>query len=347
MKRKLIFLVWTIAWSAGLTLGVLELGVRSGLIRHSFQMWEVVYQLDPATLYGIKPRSHPDIGPFGNRRTGRAGPAHPTRRLLFLGDSFVYGTNVKREETAPAALERLLGPDWEVLNLGVAGYGPDQSLAQLQAFGLALKPRAVVLMLFPSNDFNDLYKNQLFTAAPDGTLQRNPHNALASRMPRLRSALIWDLVLHQWAGCPSRYVDIYDSFFHDHYDYGLIKEPDSQASQYKRAVMRGVLKTFRDTLRQREIPFLVIIVPSYEAMVTPATFDAQGVPPDRHLVNEDAAATLCREEGIAALNLYPELLPLPDRAAWYDPADHHLSPAGYQAVAERVRQALRQQGVAP
>ena len=49
------------------------------------------------------------------------------RRILVLGDSFVFGYGVEQEEIFTTVLEGLL-PATEVINAGVSGYGTDQDL---------------------------------------------------------------------------------------------------------------------------------------------------------------------------------------------------------------------------
>src|SRR5437899_3035923 len=49
------------------------------------------------------------------------------RRILVLGDSFVFGYGVEQEEIFTTVLEGLL-PATEVINAGVSGYGTDQEL---------------------------------------------------------------------------------------------------------------------------------------------------------------------------------------------------------------------------
>jgi hypothetical protein len=52
-------------------------------------------------------------------------------------------------------LEEGLGPEWEVLNAGVAGYGTDNELLYLRERGLALNPDLVLLLFFTGNDVSD------------------------------------------------------------------------------------------------------------------------------------------------------------------------------------------------
>ena len=72
------------------------------------------------------------------------------RRVLYLGDSLVYGQGVADEETQPAALERALRQcnpkiDWTVINAGHRSYGTAQELALLSELGARIQPDVVLL----------------------------------------------------------------------------------------------------------------------------------------------------------------------------------------------------------
>lgn len=74
-------------------------------------------------------------------------------RIAFLGDSFVWGYDVEREERFTEKLQELL-PDTEVINLGVSGYGTDQEFLLIKKYFSKLKPD-IVFLIFSSNDRND------------------------------------------------------------------------------------------------------------------------------------------------------------------------------------------------
>jgi len=81
-------------------------------------------------------------------------------RILVLGDSMTEAFQVDLEETFPQVLERQLkeasfGRTFEVINLGVAGYGTDQEYLALRHVGLQYRPDLVVLAFFTGNDFQD------------------------------------------------------------------------------------------------------------------------------------------------------------------------------------------------
>ena len=90
---------------------------------------------------------------------GRAG----IRRVVMLGDSFAAGLSVDFDCTFPRVTERLLNDrveenraaKWEVITLGVAGYGTGQELLAYEEYGRRFKPAIVVLNFFAGNDVSD------------------------------------------------------------------------------------------------------------------------------------------------------------------------------------------------
>ena len=61
-----------------------------------------------------------------------------------------------------ARLHRGTGPPVEVVNGGVAGYGPDQAALRLEDDIAPLRPDLVVVAVFAGNDFGDLIRNRIF-----------------------------------------------------------------------------------------------------------------------------------------------------------------------------------------
>jgi len=82
------------------------------------------------------------------------------KRILFLGDSFVWGYDVEQHERFTEKLQALL-PNWEVLNLGVSGYGTDQEYILIQKWFRNYKPDVVVLV-FCQNDWKDNSSNMSY-----------------------------------------------------------------------------------------------------------------------------------------------------------------------------------------
>jgi hypothetical protein len=160
--------VLAVTWSSAATIGLLlaaELGLRAfgsrpgapaapGFARahrHSDSLgWvpraDFAYT-ERGVSYTLNAAGHrgADYGPA--RRPG-------TMRVVLLGDSLAYGYGVGDEQTF-AHLVDAARADLEVVNLGVQGYGLDQSLVMLEERGVAYRPDVVVLAVCAGNDFLD------------------------------------------------------------------------------------------------------------------------------------------------------------------------------------------------
>lgn len=66
-------------------------------------------------------------------------------RIALVGDSFTFGLEVPYADTWGSHLEHALGPDWQVLNFGVDGYGVDQAVLRYERDVLSWNPEIVIL----------------------------------------------------------------------------------------------------------------------------------------------------------------------------------------------------------
>jgi hypothetical protein len=82
-------------------------------------------------------------------------------RMIFLGDSFVWGYDVNKSERFTEKL-RLVLPDWSIYNLGVSGYGTDQEYLLLQQHYDFYMPNIVFLLFCTSNDEIDNSYNRRY-----------------------------------------------------------------------------------------------------------------------------------------------------------------------------------------
>jgi len=344
MKKSVFLVIWTL-FCIFVALGLVELLVRKRVINPSFEMQGVAYSMDNQRLFRTRPLSRGDISPLGTRvnQLGADKIDKNRKTVLVLGDSFTFGSNVDCDQTIPAHLERALGGDYQVVNMGVVAYGPDQSFIQLQQDGLKLNPALVILALFPANDFADIYKNDIFDVDSDGNAVPTPMNSLAQQMPRFQSELLWDLVVSGRTSRPSQFMGIYRSFFYDNYDVELIKQPHSERSKHMSEVMRGVLRAYRDLLAERKIGFLVVAIPPIEPYAKTEFFAEHEIPKDKYFVTEDLVETFCREEGIACINLHTIFSADEDPGRLYDHEDHHLSPDGYRHAALQIQKWMSEQ----
>ncbi|NMB75667.1 MAG: hypothetical protein GYA21_11135 [Myxococcales bacterium] len=96
-------------------------------------------------------------------------------RILLLGDSRTFGYGVPLEKHFSSVLQGYFRAT-EVVNLGVSGYGVDQSLLALRQDGFAYQPDLVVLYLSHFGGNRHMHANRFgggkprFVLAPDGAL---------------------------------------------------------------------------------------------------------------------------------------------------------------------------------
>lgn len=124
---------------------------------------------DPARGWAVVPNIR-NMRPFGKDKVlntnskGLRGTAEHEyaslpgeERIVCIGDSFTFGTEVSDDETYPDYLQADL-PQTDVLNLGVSGYGHDQALLYLQQEGAKYHPKVVILGFVWGDTYRNLWK---------------------------------------------------------------------------------------------------------------------------------------------------------------------------------------------
>ena len=72
------------------------------------------------------------------------------KNIVFLGDSFTFGEGVEEDKIISTLIQGKL-PDYEIINLGIPGYGTDQEFLLLQSFSIDHKPNIVILNYLVEN----------------------------------------------------------------------------------------------------------------------------------------------------------------------------------------------------
>ena len=230
--------------------------------------------------------------------------ADPEYRIVVYGDSNVQARFSNDPETFAVRLEERLtartGVDVEVVNAGVVGFGPDQSVIRLGLEADALQPDLALLHVFADNDFGDIVRNRLLELA-DGELVPTGHPVtldkklegklgLAGTREAIRKSLAIRALLREFRKSreppepetrdPDETIDrfvkkaarewsVYAngearqfSHFADHYDIDIAIAPDSDSATEKLRLMESVLRRARDTAAEHGFDLLVVIQPS-------------------------------------------------------------------------------------
>lgn len=141
-------------------------------IAHRYQHGTITIQTNDA---GLRDENYPI------KRNNR-------KRLLVLGDSFVWGWGVAAEKRFTELLEAR-HPGWEVINAGMSGYSTDQEYLYYTERGHLFQPDAVLLLLY-GNDYEGntrdhiySYSKPVYRIANDGTLALENVPVPESSMP--------------------------------------------------------------------------------------------------------------------------------------------------------------------
>lgn len=239
-----------------------------------------------------------------------------TRRVLCVGDSFTFGEALTDAQTMPVQLEaelNRLGPGrWQVINLGVHGYGTDQQWLRLQQVGFRYEADVVVLGYFDEDFYRNLmsfrdYAKPYFVVRAGRLVLRNvpvpsPDELLShpQRWPRWRVGWLFPWIWQQMVITFSPLGDL--------------------AHTAPGRVSLGILEAMRRAVRAHGESFILMTIPR---------------PIRRHADDVEAMLTRwARESGTPYLNLRKAYLALPptERARLYG---EHWTPTG-SAVTARL-----------
>lgn len=143
------------------------------------------YQYSPLYGHGLPPSTVMTAarpGEWEFRYTineyGYRGPAIPISNsydrtnVVVLGDSYSMGVGVDDDEVYSAVLSRELGDCFDVVNLGVGGYGLSHEIRRFYEFGVLYRPQVVVLQFFHNDPSDDL--EDRITRVEDGRFRFRP-----------------------------------------------------------------------------------------------------------------------------------------------------------------------------
>ncbi|MFH2021496.1 MAG: SGNH/GDSL hydrolase family protein [archaeon] len=145
-------------------------------------------------LLGWIPKKNCDTGRYSTNSAGFRGKEEFTieknkTRILILGDSFTWGEDVFDYETYPYYLDQSLKGDYDIINMGVHGYGPDQMYLRFLREGRLYNPDIVILALYTPDIFRttvrirDFFKPRFKIVDNDLVLDEN------SKIPTIQEAI--------------------------------------------------------------------------------------------------------------------------------------------------------------
>jgi hypothetical protein len=243
---------------------------------------------------------------LGFRATRDLDAASISAPIVFLGDSYTFGSGVKDDETFVSLVELKLGGA-PCLNMGIGAFGVDQMWMTLRHYALPLEPRAVVLSFI----VNDLDRS-LSVYRFGGVWREKPTFCLDHG----------GLVPLTAANSPSglcRFVERHSRLV------ALWRKAENSISKdypigYRWRLNRAIFQAIRDDCAHAGVPLLVLHIPVNRRHPVPMLkpeFAKMGIP------FEDLTDQLS-----------------PDADSLYYPRDHHLNAAGHRWVAQHVHRLL-------
>jgi hypothetical protein len=283
---------------------------------------------------------------------------HADKRVMVYGDSNVLARFSALVDSYPAQLamelSRGLALDVEVVNAGVVGFGPDQSLLKMEDELDRFRPDLVVFHIFADNDFGDLIRNRLFDVDDQGGLvatshPREPDVRFTGESPFWSSLLLVRAVRKvldsYWNESNLQsHFEVYQrgepqvaSHFTDMYDTDLALYPELPSSIAKRALMDAVLQRARDVTASRSLELLVVVQPATFDLTTNMTPNYE----DFSAVESYSPSNLTRfatesaeRANLSVLNLFDSFRDNDPAQLFFTHGDNHWNERG-QALAAR------------
>jgi hypothetical protein len=276
-------------------------------------------------------------------------------RIAVLGDSFVFGSGVAQDAILTRRLAAHLGPGFEIVNLGVPGYGTDQELLTLRRWGKKLSPDLVLVGFF----WNDLMENvsdriyglpkPRFTVEGGRLVPHPPAGFSApSTFARLDASLasrshLWSL-LRNGLSSAGRIVGDAPEERPVSIDFSLKSPPASREAEL--ALAFALLGAVHDEAASLGAPLGVFSVPPrflVESAVGARLLKVYGLPEDAF--EEDGFRRVreaCEARGIPFVDLLPGFRrEAAEGARLFLPTGIHWNAAGHDAAARQLAPAVR------
>lgn len=162
-KKKEIFLALTTTFLASLLVLILIEGYywSSGYTSLVCEICKFHPELGWETIPG-KTVTNGKVTYATNSMGMRSGEVDSSlNHILMVGDSVTFGLGVNNNETVSHYLEKEQS-EYQVLNLGVPGYGIGQYYLNLKRHIDKLNPKLIVLILYTTNDLDETIKDNRF-----------------------------------------------------------------------------------------------------------------------------------------------------------------------------------------
>jgi len=390
MKVAWTSAILTLFLSTAVAIVIAELVLRSFLAPKYFG----VFEFDSNYLYKLIPNTerayqHQDINGGENIRyhinsQGFRGQelsdSGSQQRIVVYGDSFIQAEFSARENTFSEQLERQLeqqfSEGFEVINAGVAGYGPDQILRKMKEQLPWLKPDLVIVAIFAGNDYGDLLRNKMYRLDQRGELQDNTFtlsDEIFRRLELTRSEPILKKMLrpllrrekavasdittqtgHQRVETylqrnlneHEQYIvnndNVVRELASDPYNADVSLTPDSDSAIYKLKLMDHIIGNIKTVTDQYSVPLVMLLIPHPMDVLNgrhdSGIVDANKYPQYVPSRLTDELERIVDRHGIRYVNLFDLFNHANAEALYFKGGDDHWNDRGQQMAAKIMLQ---------
>jgi len=181
--------------------------------------------------------------------------------IVILGDSYTFGAGVNGGEEYPAVMSKKLEKSFNIINLGVGGWGLTQQIRRYYEFGQLYSPKIVILM-YCSNDPKDNLKNKV-TIVDNGRFkfQDSNNNTINWIKKYLSHSIIQKSQLYNFFR--ARLYNFFEKrIVNEEIKKSTINSNIKDETPYKEKFYNNLLELFSNDLKEKGIDFIMISVPN-------------------------------------------------------------------------------------
>ena len=298
----------------------------------------------------------------------------PKFRIMVYGDSNIQARFSRDENTYPVKLQQYLNKEAgankvEVINAGLVGAGPDQSLIRMKNDFEKFKPDLIILHVFADNDYGDILKNRLFNLNLDGSvalsgmktsvdsviLERDGFKHFVSSLLLVKAArkivtrtdnkqlTVKDILKNLELSTKEHYENFIKngakkaSHFGDPYDLDVAAMPSSPSAITKIKLMRGILLQAKEFAIKSNVKLLVQIQPSVVDLSKNGYINYDNLTQYKGYKRTNLSSfieEMCKSEKISYLNLYQIYSENKPESLYFKGDNNHWNDAGQDLAAK-------------
>lgn len=276
-----------------------------------------------------------------------------TLRLLTLGDSLTFGLGVEGSESFPKILEgelnRNSGLDkfYEVLNMGILGYGPVEYLNTYLEVGRTFKPDILIVGFFLGNDsldslWFDINKKAIsLKSFPDKLVPFELNEFLKN------NSYLWLFLLQKYYGwVQSQSVDniklVFQNDVKAHMLYDVQIDPSGQYMKKSWDLTEQALEKISAVAAKNKTRIVILLLPTKEQIIPDEWKKVKtgGHNVDQRLYSDSAPRkimlALCQKYNWNCLDLQDPLRDQDDLEGLFVKDDFHLRRRGNEVVSKLI-----------